>query len=251
MITITNSKLESFTPKWARFHGFSLLFDNPCASLRDDGKYATLVTDPHIDFYVAVKRALCNIGGTLLTNTYLFAPLPYNSYHVTVWDGINDSNLPDVPAKHQYDAATFIGGLPDSLISSTAFTQFIAASPLFQNQATLTFRFNSLYIWGNNVLVATLRPIEECITAYDTLKSQRAIHNDSFSSEFGTSAFTEYCPHVSLGYFANQESAQLALGRLVEWQTAFSETMAQETISFPSFSLYGFTDMVTFMKSKP
>jgi hypothetical protein len=53
-----------------------------------------------------------------------------------------------------------------------------------------------------------------------------------------------------LGYFANQESAQLARARLAEWQTDLSKTMVHDIISFTSCSLYGFTDMATFIRAK-
>ena len=251
MITITNPKLESFTPQWARFHGFSLLFDNPGASLRDDNSHTTLVTDPQIEFYAALKQTLQSIGEPMLTNSYLFAPLPYPSYHVTVWDGINDSNLADVNPKHRHDATTLISGLPSSLASKNALTQFIAASSLLQNQAPLTFSFDSLQMWGNKVLVATLCPTEESLAPFDTLKLQRANHSHSFAAEFGTAPLAEYRPHVSLGYFANKELAETAINPLTAWQAAFSKSMAQKTISFSSLSLYGFTNMATFIKAKP
>lgn len=247
MITITNSKLKSFVPKWARYHGFSVLFDNPEVSLHKDSEYATLVTHPKIDYYAKLGEALNNIGGTLLTNTYLFAPLPFDSYHVTAWDGINEGNLLDVHEIHQPSSTNFINTLPHSITSGTAVTDFVNASPLLQNPKELTFRFDTLYIWGNDVLVAALRPIEESINQFNEFKSKRTAHNDIFTKEFGTSAHADYCPHISIGYFANQESAQLASVSLAEWRGEFSQIMAHKTIAFTSLRLYGFTDMATFV----
>lgn len=223
MITITNSKLESFTPKWARFHGFSILFDNPGENLRGEGNYSVLVANEEIGFYAGLSEALSAIGGTLLTNTYLFAPLPFDSYHVTVWDGINDSNLSDVEKQHQGDAASFINRLPHSIASKNIFYDFIAASPLLQEQEKIVFRFDTLYIWDKQVLVAALRPTEESIIQFNKLKTKRDAHNGAFAHKFRVSAFSDYCPHVSLGYFANQELAQLASTCLHEWRREFSE----------------------------
>ena len=251
MFTITNSKLKSFAPTWSRFHGFSLLFDNPGENLRDDGKYNTLTTRLEIEFYAALTQALARIGGSLLTNTYLFAPLPSNSYHVTAWDGINYENIADVHADYRQQAADFLAELPHSIAFATPFTELVNKSPLLQNQQMLTLCFDKLYIWGNNVLVAALRPAEDCIMQFDTLKQKRAAHNEKFAEEFGCSAFANYTPHVSLGYFANQESAQLASARLSEWRGEFTRIMDRQTLSVSSIRLFGFTDMATFVTSRP
>ena len=52
------------------------------------------------------------------------------------------------------------------------------------------------------------------------------------------------------GYFANKESAQLATPLIADWVEIFEETVSDLTITYHSISLYGFTDMITFFKTK-
>ena len=61
---------------------------------------------------------------------------------------------------------------------------------------------------------------------------------------------SEYAPHVTLGYFANNESAQLVTPLVADWAKIFEEVARDLTITYDSISLYGFTDMITFFKTK-
>jgi hypothetical protein len=90
MTQIANPKLG-----FARFPGFSLLFDNPGAdNLVPMGKHVQqlacrVATTPELALY----RSLHALGlEQLFANYYLF-PLPTPSYHVTVFDGLNQAHL--------------------------------------------------------------------------------------------------------------------------------------------------------------
>ena len=61
---------------------------------------------------------------------------------------------------------------------------------------------------------------------------------------------SEYTPHVTLGYFANKESARLAMPLVADWAKTFEEAVRDLTITYHNISLYGFTDMITFFKTK-
>jgi hypothetical protein len=63
-------------------------------------------------------------------------------------------------------------------------------------------------------------------------------------------AHSEYAPHVTFGYFANKESAQLTTPLISEWEKIFEEAIKDMTITYHNISLYGFTDMITFFKGK-
>ena len=104
MITITHDKILGFTPRWAPYNGFSLLFDNPDNGFSPLGgvggfdipmKLDSVPSDPALILYQVFIDALNNIDINLLTNTYLFCPLPPSTYHVTVWDGLNVGNISD------------------------------------------------------------------------------------------------------------------------------------------------------------
>ncbi|MCZ6679696.1 MAG: hypothetical protein O7E52_20900 [Candidatus Poribacteria bacterium] len=60
---------------------------------------------------------------------------------------------------------------------------------------------------------------------------------------------SSYDPHVSLGYFANKEHAELATPQIEKWTDAFKKETSGQTITSGSNSLYGFTDMATFLRN--
>ncbi len=93
MITITNLKIAGFEPKWARFHGFSLLFDNPNNHLQSMQNnlfklHCSADNDPDLIFYKTLSNSLNALDLNQLLNTYLFCSLVPSSFHVTVLDGL-------------------------------------------------------------------------------------------------------------------------------------------------------------------
>ena len=84
------------------------------------------------------------------------------------------------------------------------------------------------------------------------VKERRRLNDsfhDSFHESFGIAAYEDYTPHVSLGYFASREGAQMARPCLRDWNALFAERMQGLTLTFQKASLYGFTDMATFFKA--
>ena len=76
-------------------------------------------------------------------------------------------------------------------------------------------------------------------------------HREELYKNFPTNIkYSEYTPHVTLGYFANKESAQLATPLVSDWAKTFEEAVKDLTITYHSISLYGFTDMITFFKAR-
>lgn len=244
MITITNSKLDSFKPKWAHYPGFSLLFNNPGNSLEVKGNYSRLKTDSNIDFYRTIHDALDTIGGQQLTTTYLLALLPYESWHVTVFDGINAFKLSQVHEEIRPVAEEFINELPGSLTTPPKLIRDILGSDLLQHSG-LSFSFDSLRVLNNKSLTLMLSLTEHSMSALKDLERMRQeLHGTLFSAERQNG---EYHPHVTLGYFANKEPAQLASAHRMEWENVFKEMLTGKTISFPSIGFYGYKDMATFI----
>jgi hypothetical protein len=103
--------------------------------------------------------------------------------------------------------------------------------------------------WGNRVLVARLEPAD--IESRDEFGRIIADRNDlsvRFQEHFGFK-ITDYSPHVSLGYFANKEYAELATPQIDRWIGLCEKEAGDLTVAFGSVSLYGFTDMATFFKA--
>jgi len=256
MITVTNKKVAGLEPLWAPFRGFSLLFDNPGESISPMVKGLGRVdcsvdTNPSLQLYKELADSLDKIGRDLLTNTYSFCPLPSHSYHVTVWDGLNDGNAKDVFHQCHPDAENFLAGLPRSLLTDQTFTGESDDSPLLGREDwAIKFRFDRLFKWGNQVLVAHLVPADQ-----DSERELEAVIQDRqsltarFRERFGIETITNYSPHISLGYFANARYAESATPQIDRWTDSVTEETGDLTIAFTSISLYGFTDMVTFFKN--
>lgn len=254
MFSITNEKVAGFTPRWAQFRGFSILFDNPGDCLTPSGSCLYLACDVEADaalgFYKALRDSLAQLNPDLLTAAYLFCPLPPPSYHVTVWDGANDGNGSFVVSDRRPALERLLPALPDALALPQEMTEPARASPLVRRHDwNIKFRFDRLVIWGGVVMVARLSPTEASQKAFAAFVEERRRLNESFRAVFGIGASPNYTPHVSLGYFANRAGAQLATPCLHDWNALFEERMQGSTLSFQGASLYGFTDMATFFKA--
>lgn len=252
MFSITNNKVAGFTPRWAEFRGFSLLFDNPGDCLLPHGPRLDLAcdvgSDPALGFYRSLKGGLTALDPDLLTATYGFCPLPSPSYHVTVWDGGNADNCAQVTAEQRPGLEAYLAGLPDSLAAANALTQLALASPLVQRRDwSLEFQFDSLALRG--AFVARLVPAEASRERFQAFVEERRLLNAACFAAFGIKAYDNYAPHVSLGYFANREGKHLASAHLPAWNAAFAERMQGQTITFARAGLYGFTDMASFFTS--
>lgn len=252
MFSITNEKVAGFTPRWAQFRGFSILFDNPGDCLTPLGPCLHLTcdvdADPALGFYKALHDSLARLDPDLLTTTYLFCPLPPPSYHVTVWDGGNDGNVVQVVSDRRPALERLLLALPDALALPQEMTETALASPLVRrHEWDIKFRFDRLAVRG--ALVARLSPTEASQEAFAAFVEERHRLNNFVQETFGIGAYEDYTPHVSLGYFASREGAQLARLCLPDWNALFAERMQGSTLSFRQASLYGFTDMATFFKA--
>lgn len=254
MITVTNEKVAGFEPRWARFRGFSLLFDNPGRSLSPGGGLlrvdCRVGDDPALRLYAALAGALEDAGGGALLNAYLFCALPPSSYHVTAWDGGNDGNARRVSAPHRAEFEGFLEGLPGSARAGCALTRAAAESALAATPGRpLSFKFEGLVMWGRQVLAARLAPAGAGSTdALERIVRDRAALSAHFRGAFGVAPGDDYAPHVSLGYFANRESAELAAPRLGEWAELARARAGGLTVTFGAVGLYAFTDMAHFYK---
>jgi hypothetical protein len=257
MITITNRKVAAFEPRWAPFRGFSLLFDNPGDSvspMQGDLLKVDCLLDGNgsedLHLYEGFVRFLDEIGRPGLTNAYLFCPLPSYSYHVTVWDGLNDGNVQDVSPGYRPKLESFLRNLPDSLLTEDEFTSAVRRSPLFTGSDwSVTFKFDKLAKWANQVLVARLAPVgRETENELSRIVNEREALSARFREQFEVGMRSGYTPHVTLGYFANEEYAELATPDVDRWTELARDIVGHCTITFDSIDLYGFVDMVTYFK---
>ena len=108
---------------------------------------------------------------------------------------------------------------------------------------TINFKFDRLTKWGDRVLVARLKPADRgSRDVFEGIAEKRKALSAEFREAFGIGAGEKYNPHVSLGYFANRELAELSTCRLGEWTGSVRARAGDLVIGFSSISLYGFTD---------
>lgn len=254
-LTLTNPKIAAVYPEWAPFRGFSLLFNNPGNCLAPDGDVLRLECrvdgDPSLSLYQAFSRALASWGYDLLRHAYKFRPLPPYSYHVTVWDGVNVGNLSNVRPAERPMFENYLDGLPNSVGEENEFTRLAGGFQLLPARKSVTLKFEQLVQWGNQVLVAKLKPANKPSgSVLNSVSAKRAELSRIFREQFGVAPPDEYAPHVSLGYFENEVAATKAQSQVDKWNDVMAEATENSTITFSGIDLYGFTDMATFMKKR-
>lgn len=253
MIIITDNRIAALQPVWARFPGFSLLFDNTDASLSPVGKFLKInvvpTPDEALSLYAALDRMLDELGRDYLLQAYLFCSLPINCYHVTVWDGINVGNISSVWTGVRAEWAEFLERLPDSLETPPKSMNIILQSDLAKIlSGRVSLRFEKLSIRGNRVL-ALLGPADEASgKQLRVLCEARRRLSKVVEVELGVRSSRSYSPHISLGYFANKEHAQLAHACLEDWTDRFQNDVAASVVTYRSLDVYGFTDMTSIFK---
>ena len=232
MITIDNSKIAGFQPIFREFRGFSLLFDEA----NEDR------------LYLGLDEALQKIGPLAMTHSFLFCPLPFSSYHVTVWDGVNDDNLADIKPEYQEYFRTYLRQLPTPQELKEPFAHLINNSALLADSNwSISFTFKKLSIWGGQVLVARLQAADDASRMrLAVLEKHRKALYDAFEDLLGIEMYRSYSPHVSLGYFANRIGGTAAKEHLEKWDEVFAERIGDISTQFDCISLYGFDDMTNF-----
>lgn len=263
MNDITNDKISGLAPKWEKFPGFSLLFDHPGdqnyqRSPDQISKLANQVASEQIGFYQLIDQVREKLFPQLPYNDYLFCPLHFSSFHVTVWDGANSKNLDSLhPTYKKYFSDMFIT-LPISLVDGQETIKNLLSSELTQKKNWgVSLKFKSIESFSNNALVILLEPADDqSALALKRIEELRSQLNVQFQQAVGKSWTyrDEYLPHVSLGYFANKAYGEKFKPQIDHWNAAYQEAFMgagpeKRTITFNSISLYGFTDMINFFKT--
>jgi len=254
MLTISAPKVAGFTPRWAPFPGFSLLFDSLGTPYRREGVFETLVCDvardPALGFYRRVYEGFARFNFDRLLNTYLFCSLPPASYHVTAFDVANQGDLTHCRADCLDSLKELLAQVPengwstDHLLLGPACQSSLATQPW-----NLRLRYGKLDMFGRGGISLQLQGAdEESVQTLDQVRKARAELSMSYQERFGVGAGVRFTPHLSVGYFANAEGAELASGHIVEWDARLREYVGDEVLTFETASLHAFTSMETFIR---
>lgn len=244
MIPITQPKIASLDPRWARFPGFSLLFDAPEVESVPGNAMETLVADASFSPYARALRAL---DPDRLLASYGFCALPPASHHVTAFDVANVADLSRCQAEIRDELSTMLDLLPGAAAFGAPLLRRAAESELATTAWNLEFGYGGLVHWGA-VLAIRLAPRNAEVFA--CFVATRATLARDYAAAYGVGAGESYTPHLSLGYFSNDAGAELARTRVDEWDGILREGVGGATLNFRTVSLYGFTDMATFFRQR-
>ena len=250
-----SAKIETpgLETKWASFRGFSLLFDNPDLApgvnmSKNQVLESEVDKDPSLTLYRELRDTLHDIDMDWLVNEASFCPLPPSTYHITAWDGLNDGNADQVQAEYRDDLLNFLARLPDSLREGEPFLDPVCASPLLNMvDLSISFRFGQLVNWENMVIICKPDIIDD-VEVYDRIVGERKKLSSIYRERFGISMDQGWFPHITLGYFADQQAGSKTMPYIDTWSDRFQERLEGLTITYKQVGLYGFTDMATFIR---
>ncbi len=254
MAMSTNAKLSVVTPPaWRPYPGLSLLYDPPgCATLSGVEPLERLTTTRHRDDRLARRLLLVaeDIAAAVRRERVQVGLVPWRTYHVTLCDGVNEGNRTHVRADRRDEVDATLAGLPDSLAWSSRVLRLLRASELAWSVWTdpVTFGVEGVSVWGH-ALVARLAPADaRSLTAAARHEAARVDFVAALNAHVGVQT-QEWRPHVTLGYFGDQDDASLARDLLgPSWQDTVRERTGDVTVTFRSAAVYGFTDMVSFWR---
>jgi len=234
---ITNAKLTSLKPHWASFRGVSLLFKNP-ASPAGRTLYRTL------------QDGLQALAHDALVEKHLFRFLPARAHHVTVWDGVNDGNLSRVKPEFQAAWRQFLDAIPNTSSTDPLLQEIRQSELLHHPNWNLRLRCEQIENWSNISLVARLVPADEASEAsLRQLILDRDALSDIFEAKYGVRPHPDYTPHITLGYFANDQLAAASGEAVARWNTLLLEKTNGQILSLHRVGLSLFEHMASFGES--
>ncbi|WP_379215009.1 hypothetical protein [Paenibacillus sp. GCM10012303] len=254
MTMIANPKVSGFVPVWAPFKGFSLLFDNPGDNYSKVNGYPELEKidcrsgSPELAFYQTLWDVSREAGE--LACSYLFCALPLHSYHVTVWDGLNDFNVRRLPDRARLEAEQWLRSLPASFDSRHPLLTVPDGEPIGIRIEPIEFEYDCLEKWNNSSIVARLKPTDShAEVVLSGIEKARERLNGVFEQRFGfPTAVPQYRPHVSIGYLANKQLGEKAEEAVQRLHAQLAPAISGRRLRFATIGMYGMSDMETFFR---
>ena len=230
-IAITNPKLAALDPRWAPFRGFSLLFENPADRA----------------FYDALQNGISRLASSDLVVSHLLCLLPPVSFHVTVWDGINDGNLGNVCPEYRDAWSRFLDTIPRPEFVGDLFSEVRSSELVSRQDWKLALRCEQVENWSCVSMVARLVPNDaESKKTLAWLASARNDLSMAHGARFGVYPHPDFVPHVTLGYFANRDLASRSERAVAEWNEVLLARTSGLVLRFNRIAPSVFTDMASF-----
>lgn len=255
MVRITSTKLSGVDPpRWRPYPGISLLYDPPgCAALAGLEPLAGLPTARQREpgLYERLWGAARELAAAADAAGLALAPLPPATYHVTLCDGVNRGVLDRVHPEHREELAATLAALPDSLLWTGPVTRLLGDPEVRWRvwRDPVTLRAEGVAVRGH-ALVAALVPAGQrsraALARHATARDELV---ERLAARLGVEVPQPWRPHVTLGYFANEDDAARARHTLIPgWQDTVRARTARAAVTFRSAAVHGFTDMASFWR---
>lgn len=257
-----NKKIAQFNPLiWRSFKGTTFLFDNPnpaenlLKTNKDLLKVNCTSDDVDLELYHSLHIGLKHLDLNLLKRKYSFCSLPFESYHITFLSELNDGNKDKLAAAFRVE---FEQSSAEKLLQNNRFDEIRVNNFSEKIEDGISFEFKELSTFGGySVLVAKVQPIAEDKSKFlDLIKRRDSLIAESLekfliSKEHISPKILDFSPHITLGYFAHKTEAKGIELELAKWNEKITQATKNKTIQFENFSLYAFSDMVTFYNLLP
>lgn len=233
-IKIAHPKIASLKPTWAPFAGWSLIF-MPFGE-----------TDAENDLFKRLRTTFDERSQERWRNNYALCPLPEDTYHVSYCDLINQGN-------QRLLTGEAAGGAGDTFALSAEpppwLLQAIADAGLSTDamRSPVEFGFSQVATSHGRMLGVMLEPIGNGLKVLleARAKLQELLHKICGLPE------TAYAPHVTLGYFPNQEvGGHVDRDALPAFQDELRSALSGSVARFHAIGLYTFTDMISYKLSR-
>jgi hypothetical protein len=227
-IEIAHPKIASLKPTWSPFSGWSLIF-MPFG-----------VTGDEDDLFARLRTAFGSPSQAQWSGTHHLCPLPAESYHVSYCDLINQGNMCPLVGEHALAGGSFelTAEPPRWLLRAIEDAGLNGIMP-----DPVEFVFSHVSTSHGRMLGVMLEPIGNSL---EILLPARARLQQLLHEVCGLPQ-NAYSPHLTLGYFPNQEIGRRADNEAVPaLQEKLKERLAGTVARFNAIGLYAFTDMISY-----
>lgn len=253
-----NPKIESYQAGWARFPGFSLLFDNPGGGYQQTEHGLLLHCAPQGIPAQALLAAIADWARRRLDAENFWrlglCATPVSSYHVTAWDGLNVALEPQLSAAVQAAARDCFAVLPAASEAERLFQAHMSpVQAALEALLPLRLAASGLRSTPKVGLVVDLTPADaESAERLAAFQACRLSHAEHLAARWGAAYIQPLQPHLTVAYFANPpDRPELDAAReraIADWQAELLVGTEGLTVSFERLHLYVFSDMAKFYR---
>jgi len=234
---ITQKKIRSLDPEWSLFRGSTVLLEPMGIEFGASG-----AKEIFGDLYRLIDEAMPEDAWK---EKFGFCRLPAETYHVTLADLVNDGNVHRIPASIRSSFGlrnVELGREYPQELQNIVIESGLLNSPI----APVRWSVKGLEIINRSVMALVVEPIE-CDALSDVLDARNGLKR-LLKAKLNID-LQDFKPHVSVGYFANKDTADLALEESDHLSHLSKKVFDNREWSFDSGHIYTFSSMSNYARS--